>query len=375
MNAHLPLPTLLSHALVAFTIEFDNEAEHRLPHRTTRHGATAGSLPRPWLVSMVMWFNCMRFVDDAGVTADKLEELAGTSTNLHGMERWRYVNVTPDPADKRPKPPRSAWLIRPTLGGKMAQDMWSTLFPEIEHRWRQRFDDKEIEELRDALAEIVDQLPPDLPDCLPILSYGLYSKRETKDGKQPPVRGNVARGGESHPDLPLVAFLAKVLLAFALDFEDESDLSLAIDANVLRCMSEGEVAVRDLPRMAGVSKEAIATALSFLTKRGYAIVRAQSGTGRVKVLTLTHKGREAREQYLRLLPAIEKQWQKRYGEKSIQRLRNCLERLIGEASAQRPTLFDGLEPYSDGWRASIRKPEVLPHYPMVLHRGGFPDGS
>src|SRR5260370_32121794 len=32
------LSALLSQALVAFTIEFDNEAEHRLPHRTTDHG-------------------------------------------------------------------------------------------------------------------------------------------------------------------------------------------------------------------------------------------------------------------------------------------------------------------------------------------------
>jgi hypothetical protein len=54
MNGRLPLPTLLSHALVAFTIEFDNEFEHRVPHRTTNHGST-GSRSSPWLVSMVMW--------------------------------------------------------------------------------------------------------------------------------------------------------------------------------------------------------------------------------------------------------------------------------------------------------------------------------
>ena len=35
----LPLPTLLSRLLIAFTIEFDNEAEHRLEHRTTRGAA------------------------------------------------------------------------------------------------------------------------------------------------------------------------------------------------------------------------------------------------------------------------------------------------------------------------------------------------
>ena len=35
----------------------------------------------------------------------------------------------------------------------------------------------------------------------------------------------------------------------------------------------------------------------------------------------------------------------------------------------------GLEPYPDNWRAQVRRPETLPHYPMVLHRGGYPDGS
>jgi hypothetical protein len=31
-----PLSALLSQALVGYTVEFDNEAEHRLPHRTAR---------------------------------------------------------------------------------------------------------------------------------------------------------------------------------------------------------------------------------------------------------------------------------------------------------------------------------------------------
>ena len=38
MNASIPLPTLRSHALVAFTIEFDNEAEGQIIHRTTKQG-------------------------------------------------------------------------------------------------------------------------------------------------------------------------------------------------------------------------------------------------------------------------------------------------------------------------------------------------
>ena len=49
-----PLPTLLSQALVAHTIELDNEAEHRLPHRTTRTGLRRCAAAGPWLVSFVV---------------------------------------------------------------------------------------------------------------------------------------------------------------------------------------------------------------------------------------------------------------------------------------------------------------------------------
>ena len=38
VTGRLPLSALLSQALVGYTIEFDNEAEHRLPHRTHDHG-------------------------------------------------------------------------------------------------------------------------------------------------------------------------------------------------------------------------------------------------------------------------------------------------------------------------------------------------
>src|SRR5580692_9145413 len=86
--AGLPLSTLLSQVLVAFTIEFDNEFEHQSPHRTTRYGSTAGSRQDPWLGSTVMWLNCMQFVSDEGVTVREVERLARTTTNWNGMERW-----------------------------------------------------------------------------------------------------------------------------------------------------------------------------------------------------------------------------------------------------------------------------------------------
>lgn len=96
----LPLPALLSQVLVAFTIELDNEFERLMRHRTTSHGSTAGSRHAPWLTSMVMWSNCLRFVGEDGVTVGELQRLARTGTNLDGMRRWGYIIIEPDPADK-----------------------------------------------------------------------------------------------------------------------------------------------------------------------------------------------------------------------------------------------------------------------------------
>jgi DNA-binding MarR family transcriptional regulator len=166
-----------------------------------------------------------------------------------------------------------------------------------------------------------------------------------------------------------------VLFSFAIEFERDSEVSLAISANVLRLLGENRVRVRDLPRLAAVSKEAIAIALSFLEKRGYAIVEPESPGSRIKVLILTTKGCRARDKYVHLVQAIEERWQTRFGKDRVRVLRKSLEQLVGEPTAQLLPLFQGLEPYSDGWRASLPRPEGLPHYPVILHRGGFPDGS
>ena len=367
MDRRLPLPTLLSHALVAFTVEFDNESEHQLPHRTTNRRSTAGSLHGPWLVSLVMWLNCMRFVDQKGVTVGELEQLARTRTNLNGMERLGYVFIEPNPTDSRPKPPRSAWLIRPTAAGRKAQEIWRPLFAVIEDRWHQRFGKSEIAQLRKSLWGLIDQLDLDLPDCLPILAHGLFSNGRADERQEPAERGH-----DRASSLTLPALLSK--LVFAIEFEGESTVSLAIGANVLRLVGAEGIRVRDLPRLASVSKEAIAMSVSFLEKRGYAAMKPESPGSRVKVPVLTPKGRDAHTLYIQLLAKIEERWQARFGKETIHALRKSLERLVGEPTGQSP-LFRGLEPYPNGWRASVRRPEGLPHYPMILHRGGFPDGS
>jgi DNA-binding MarR family transcriptional regulator len=369
MDSRVPLLTLLSYALVAFTIEFDNEFEHLMQHRTTRHGRTAGSFHAPWLVSLAMWSNCMRFVDEKGITVRDLERRACTKTNLNGMERWGYIIVAPDPADRRPKPSRSDWLIRATPSGRRAKEIWQPLPGVIEKRWRERFDDDAIDQLRQSLSAVVAKIDLELPDCLPILGYGLFSK-DSNYKQRPADEGRLATASS----LPLYALLSKVLLAFAIDFELDSVVSLAISANVLRFVDQAGARVADLPTLSGASKEAITTSVGYLQRHGYAVIESLPAPGRGKLVRLTAKGVHARETYLHLLDEIEPRWQERFGKESIRNLRSSLHKLVGEPTRSSP-LFRGLEPYPDGWRASTRKPDTLPHYPLVLHRGGYPDGS
>ena len=206
-----------------------------------------------------------------------------------------------------------------------------------------------------------------LPDYLPVLGHGMFAPLP-----ELPVRSIGVRGASR---LDLSALLAKVLLAFTLEFERESKVSLALCANCLRVLDDVGMRVRDLPRLTGVSKEAMTMALSFLKRHHYLQVERDVNNPRTKVALLTPGGRKARETYLRVTDEIEQGWQTRFGNDPARTLREALERLVGDPAAGRSPLFEGLEPYPEGWRASVPRAATLPHYPMVLHRGGFPDGS
>src|SRR5688500_12510660 len=123
-----PLSTLLSHVLVAYTIELDNEFERRFEE--------AGGGAR--VVSVVMWSNFLRFVDD-GIAVGQLADAAGLQkgrmlSTLGGMERWRYVVVAAAGARQPPTAKRdgwgsarrlrSDWVVRRTPAGQTAAAIW-----------------------------------------------------------------------------------------------------------------------------------------------------------------------------------------------------------------------------------------------------------
>ena len=191
---------------------------------------------------------------------------------------------------------------------------------------------------------------------------------------------------EALAQMNLSALLAKVLLAFAIEFEFDWRISLPISANVLRLLDTKGVRIADLPRLSGIAKEGVAFATGWLERNDYADLEPDPKTGKGKVIRLTPKGEAAQQAYLQRLTFVEGRWQERSGKQAVSALRESLMALIHQKNGEQAALSEGLMPYPDGWRA--RKPYeartlafindpagALPHFPMVLHRGGYPDGS
>ena len=369
----LPLLALLSHALVAFAIEFDNEAEHRMRHRTTRHdsaGSADGSLHGPWLVSLVMWSNCMQFVGDKGVRVGELEKLARTKTNLNGMERWGYVVVEPDPADKRTKPPRSDWVIRATRAGSAAREVWEAAL---------RHDRKALGgTLRGGHDRAAARI---------VAGAGRAKRREGRAAglsADPGLRALEQAGRQAARTARTRARWRSEAAAGGAAGARAAGIRDRVRARV------GLVARDQRQRGANPRRERRARAGPSAPQR------------RVKGGDQHGDGRSAEEAHgcvegdsqprenrspdgggprgSGCVPSNCSASSKNAGRHALARTQSAryaesLERLAGGGTAETSPLFGGLEPYPDGWRASVRKPETLPHYPMVLHRGGFPDGS
>lgn len=383
MADRLPLSTLLSQALVAYTIEFDNEFEQRAPHITTvgGHGGR-GEWPGPWLVSQVMWTNFIRYIADDGTPVRDLQAMACLSepaikSRLHHLEWWRYLTFEPVPSDSRPKPRSRDLLVRLTKGGRRARDEWKPLTGLVDKRWRSRFGKDAIDGLKASLGTIALGVAEDLPDYLPVVDYqdGMRASLLIREESPPQKRTSIAQ-------LDVSALLSRVLLGLTLESERESKISLTISANVLRVIEEDGTSLKDLPMRGGVAKEGVTVAVNFLKKNSFVTV----GTEKTKLVRLSAKGKKALEEYLENLKRIEKEWEKAFGTKTVRTLRESLEALGNATKGGMSRLAQGIEPRAGSWRtvkpyaeltdAFMRDPRsALPHHPMILHRGGFPDGS
>ncbi|HEX4434561.1 MAG TPA: hypothetical protein VH012_07020 [Acidimicrobiales bacterium] len=364
-----PLTTLLSQALVAHTIELDNEAEHRLPHRITRQDDPDAVSTGPWLISFALWANVLQHIDVEGSTVAHLHTRARTGELLlNGLRRWGYVTITAPAGEPLRNPPQDEATVRLRKAAREARAVWAELPADIDDRWKARLGRPAVDRLQRALRAVFDQLPIDPPDYLPVI-------HPTQGGKIEALRPRDAVLTATTEATTLSPLLCGVLLAFTVDVETRARISLPISANTLRVLHPTGTRIGDLPRLTGVSREANAMCAGWLERHGCAVTEPDATTRRGKVIRLTPKGARAQQNARGHVESTDEAWRTTYGAGAVDELKSALHEVVGDGTFDSSPLAPGLVPHPGNWRAEVRRPEVLPHYPMVLHRGGYPDGS
>ncbi len=350
------LPEMLSQLLIVFTIELDNEWEKRY---------WIHAEAKPLRTSLVMWANFLRFVSHEGISVRELSKKAGYLPNkihpdLAGMLRWRYVNTN----SENPKRPKLDDTLQFTSQGAEAAETWKPLVNEIEGRWQVRFGKDEIEQLKQALKSIIATYDRPLPHYYPVLNHkdGMY----TLDPDQPDC--------DPTHQLALPYLLSQAHQLFTLEAEKTSALSLAIRGNVLRVLEQEPIAKKLLPNRSGISKEALSMSINYLIKKGF-VIEEPVTTGRGKAVRLTEQGYQEKCKYSQILNDVEAIWVKKTSTQQVSALKTAVLKLMRHDENGIPLLSQGLVVHPPLWRAKEPKRTVLPHHPMVLYRGGWPDGS
>jgi hypothetical protein len=339
-----PLATLLSWAWIAHTIEVDNAVEAAASKRV-------GALFR---ISLPMWANGLRLIDEGGTTVGEVRRRARAACNLGGLEQWGWIAIGDDPDTRRAgygtrKGLTAETVLRPTRAGAYARRAWPRAVAAVAERWRERFGADLMDALLSELAPAAAGMPWSPPEVHP--SDGFFTHVLAGDGPE----------GERPP----AALLGQALTEVTIGLERDAPVSLPLAAGVLRAIGAESVPIRDLPVRTGLAREGIAMAVGYLQRRRLA---AQE-PGRAVVLT--PRGLAALEAYRRRAAPGDRDG-----------LRAALERLL----AQRDALAAGLEPPHGCWRGErphlartlrlLDDPTAaLPRQPMVLHRGGWPDAG
>ncbi len=330
-----PLPTLLGHALGAFTIAYN------------RAWREEGPIPQ-----LGAWATVLRVVDAQGTDQERIVHRAVTSKRaarviVGRLERLDVLRVESRSIEgKRGR----ARIVHLTPAGEAWGAAAAGLVDDVEGRWRERFGDDVLGPLRDALSSIVDRLPVEMPHH--VTGYGASDPSVTggdyvlEDPGPPkiPAHGQewpvvLRDAGDSSRDLPLPALLSQALAAFAIDYERERLGGLQPVSNFFRFVPDDGIALAEARTLGGVSGNG-----KTLHERHLDVVVEPGRTGdRQRRVYLTPKGRRMRDAYPYLVEEIEDRWREEYRE-AVPALRRLLTSMDESFDA-------GLHAYPDttGW--------------------------
>jgi len=293
---------MCSAALVAFTIECDNEIEGRFAGR--RHGG---------MISLVAWLNAMQYLRDGPASVAEVCERTHTSVAqvkflIGKLEHWGWVTpalaggatgATRAPGERTARQSISA--IKPsstfeaTTMGEIAIALWPEVIDTVESRWEQRCASVLTAAL-DALYETARSAGVLMPEGLPPASANRLRAREWREFPSGQLEGPTSARSP--------VLLGRALLAMTMAYEKRSAVPLALAANTLRVIGEQGTPVSKLHERSGTPPETAASQCKALEALGLANV-ARDTTARAKILRLTAKGREAQAAYSSISRKVE----------------------------------------------------------------------
>jgi hypothetical protein len=359
-----PLSALLSQVLVAYTVELDNNFELGM----SRAGSPGARLP------LVVWTNLLRFIPEDGVSVRDLQTASPGSEvrlkfQLGCLERWGFIYFQPDkngPAASKARPEvkrdgwgsgrgvTQTWVVHLARRGMLAESIWPKVWPEVEGRWKQRFG-AGYSRLYDALQEIERHRELELPLGLP--GGGGVPWSETYPSR---------KSRREEADISLSALLSRVLLMFAIEFNQRSSVPITVCANTIRVLNENTgVRLGDLSRLTGCSREA--SDVGWFLKR-FVVVESDPSGRRGKVAKLSPAGLKAQKAYYQLTSEIAKEWEGRFGAAKVRGLRSALEAVLSLQKDGRSVIGHGMVPPEGVIRAGSVAPALGRRDPGVAAR-------
>lgn len=351
----IPLPTLLSHVLIAFERHYGDA------------GADVPTLP--------VWSNVLRVFGAEALTDRELGARAVLAKRvvrvvLRDLQRLGWLE--PGAAGNR--------AFRLTDPARALETAARRRLADVDTAWRQRHGSAVIERLRGALADIVASQDLEWPRYLtgygpsdPSVTGGCYLPA---DPGPPRVPG---RGTEwpavprdtSAPatGLPLPALLSQVLAAFTIDYEEEHLGPLSAASAFLAQVPDDAISLaraRSICDVVGTGKSAPERHLCVVVEPG----GPRDGS---RMVYLTPKARRIRDSYPALVMEIESRWRDRFGAGVLDALRGALATLDGATVRGAPDYPDTrawLHPASMKARGALGRvaPDGVPIH-LAWHSG------
>src|SRR6185437_2022489 len=183
---------------------------------------------RLFRISMPMWSNGLRFIDNQGITVDDLQVRARAACNIGGLERWGWITVGETGAGRRPgygtrRGVKGDTVLRPTRAGAYARRVWPQAVTDTEQRWRARFGDGPVGSLREALALLAGPMPSSPPEV------------HAQDG----FFTHVLPAQAGNDDDSLAGLLGRELTGLTVGVEQGSRVSLPVGGDVRGAIGDG----------------------------------------------------------------------------------------------------------------------------------------